>query len=779
MNKFRSLEKIVILILFFFVIQNFNVSSSADELFQIQAKNVKYQNKKNTIIAEGNAEASNSLDKKLFADKITYKKKEGIIIAIGNAKFSSKNSIITADQFEYNANSKIVVADNNVILEDKKGNKFFFNKLNYNNKTQKGKADYIKSILIDGSYSESSEGIIDNKNQIYLLKDTNYTTCINKFDKQGKFCPSWSLKSKQLIHDKKNRRIKHKNVLLNVKNFPILYSPYLSHPDPDVKRQSGFLVPTIKTISNLGRTIKTPYFIALSPDKDLTITPIFYFDEENLLNASYRQAFKKGLLEVETSFTKGYRRTNKLGRTKGSRNYFFAEYNEQKENLFFKNNELNFKIQRISQQNYVKVNKLQTKLFKEDIRTLENTFRFQSYDSNKRLDIKTGFFENLDIDDTSKYTYYFPDGVFSLYSNKNKLFKFNLNSHFQGKKFEKKQKQGKIKNDFNIKGNQYINKNLGFASSLNLSLYNKNIYNDNVPGISNNLNINNNFSIALDNQWPLAKLEKNSYKTFVPRIFLKYTSGNMQNAKGQSKTLEYSDIFSMNRTNNTDTVETGASLGYGFDYFSSKNKINSIEKIYSSKIGFGQILRKKREDALPTISSLNNKSSDFVGYVGASLFGNKIDNFKSIENDKIQFLKNFNQNQISVNYKFNIENDFSEIIRNTLNLRGYYNNFYSSIALNQKSNHIGDEKFGTINLKKILSQNYYFNIESKKNLKTNASEYNRFSINFENDCILTSLTYSKDFYNDKDITNSKTLIFGITIKPFSDSLGPDLTEFIN
>ena len=54
-----------------------------------------------------------------------------------------------------------------------------------------------------------------------------------------------------------------------------------------------------------------------------------------------------------------------------------------------------------------------------------------------------------------------------------------------------------------------------------------------------------------------------------------------------------------------------------------------------------------------------------------------------------------------------------------------------------------------------------------------------FSFNFENDCIISSLTYSRDFYSDKDLKNTKTLIFGITIKPFADSLGPDLTEFIN
>ena len=75
------------------------------------------------------------------------------------------------------------------------------------------------------------------------------------------------------------------------------------------------------------------------------------------------------------------------------------------------------------------------------------------------MDLKTGIYENLDIDDSSKYTYFFPDGVFSINSRKNKLFNFNFNSYFQGKKFEKNQKQLKIKNNILLTGQKRIFKN--------------------------------------------------------------------------------------------------------------------------------------------------------------------------------------------------------------------------------------------------------------------------------------------------------------------------------
>ena len=91
---------------------------------------------------------------------------------------------------------------------------------------------------------------------------------------------------------------------------------------------------------------------------------------------------------------------------------------------------------------------------------MENVFRIQSYDENKRLDQKTGIYENLDVNDSSKYTYFFPDGIFSINSKQNSLYNLNFNSYFQGKKFEKTQKQLKVKNNLSLSGQQYVLKKL-------------------------------------------------------------------------------------------------------------------------------------------------------------------------------------------------------------------------------------------------------------------------------------------------------------------------------
>lgn len=776
MNKFviKLFKKLSL-----FFLLNLIFSGAFANEFEIKAEKVNYRNIENKIIAEGNASAKSQDGKKIFANKIIYLKNKGLIQTFGNSKFTDNNKTLTANEFSYNINSKIINAIGNVVFIDQDKNKFFFKSFTYNEIEEKGDGNDIIAKTSDGSYLQSKSGKLNNKKKLVELNNGEFTSCSKIKNDKGEFCPSWSLKSKKIIHDKNKKTITHKHAFFKLKKLPILYTPYISHPDPSVKRRSGFLPPVIKTIESLGRTIKTPYFIEISKDKDLTFTPIYYFDENHIYNSSYRQAFKNGFLNIETSYTKGYKRTEQQGRTEGSRNYFFADYTGQKKNVIFKNNNINLKIQRVSQENYLKVNKLNTKLFKEDIRTLENILRIQSYDENKRLDLKTGIYENLDIDDSSKYTYFFPDGIFSINSRKSKLFNLNFNSYFQGKKFEKNQKQLKIKNNILLSGQQRIFKNTGVGSSLNFSLFNKNIYNDDVAGLEDDLNINNNFTIASDNKLPLVKITKNSYQSITPRIFLKYTTGKMQNARSQDKILDYSDVFAINRTNDTDAIETGSSAGYGIEYMLSKNKINSTDRLYSSKLSFGQVLRNKREDSLPIKSSLNNKTSDFVGNFNLSVFGERIKKYEENNDNKLTFLNNFNQNMLSINYKYNLNNDFSNTFRNNLTFTGVYNGFSANLVFDEKTKHIGNEKYGTLELGKVFSKNYYFKFQNKRNLMTDSTEYNRFSFNFENDCIISSLTYSRDFYSDKDLKNTKTLIFGITIKPFADSLGPDLTEFIN
>ena len=760
--------------------------SFAQDIYEITAKNVTYNDNKNTVVAEGDAVAVNSSGKKVSSDKILYYKNQNIIETFGSSKFEDEKIILTANNFKYDIEIKTIEAIENVVLVDEGKNKYLFSFFKYLENEERGFGENMKAYLNDGSYLESETGQTNNKTEITKLNQAKYTTCSNIIDKNNQFCPTWSIKSNSTTHNKKEKKIIHRNAFLRIKNIPILYSPYLSHPDPSVKRQSGFLPPLIKTISDIGKTIKTPYFWAISDDKDITFTPIYSFEEKNSILTSYRQAFKNSFLNIESGYSGGYKKIDQPGRTNGSRNYLFLDYKKVKKNLLFSNNEINLKLQRISQENFTRVNKINTELFKEDLRNLENSIKINSYDSNKRLELRAGIFENLDTKDSSKYTYYLPDGIFSYNVNNFKNLNLNFNSYFLGSKFSKDEKQLKIRNLLSIDSKPLINNNTGISTSLKSSIYNKNIYNDNVSNSKDNENIDNYMTVAVDTSLPLGKFDKENYKTLTPRAFIKYTTGNQLDASQNSKIFNFSDVFSLNRTNDLDLPETGFSIGHGLDYsFVSKEKTdNKINKKmnyvpkFKSSMGIGQVLRTNKSEKMPNTSSLDNKSSDFAGYFKLTNFGETKD-LPLKNTEKISFINDFHRNGLSIDYDFNLSNDLEQFNRNNLEISGTLNKLNFSSNFDEKNNNIGNDRSASVKLMGMLNNNYYIELDGKRNLKSDSSEYQNLSLNFEDDCLNAALTLSKQYYNDQDISNSKTLIFSIIIKPFSDDFAPDLSNFIN
>jgi len=772
------MTKTKIIILIFFLLSFISNKSLTLEIDQLEIESKEIITKKNNTIIEasGDALVKDNFGRKITGDKIIYFRDKSKVEAIGKAKFSSDDITLEAKKLIYNIKQKKIEAEKKVKLIDKDKNQFFFDNLVYLENRNKFSGKNIISKFDDGSYLKSKKGYLDKNKDTSTLENVNYTTCSKIKNKNGEFCPSWSLNSKKTVHDKKKQILKHYNAVLKIKNIPILYTPYISHPDPKVKRKSGFLPPVIKSTSNIGRTLKIPYFWAISQDKDITISPVIHKDQHQMVNTSYRQATDNGFLNIETSYTKGYKKFTNLNRTKGSRSYLFLDFENNKKNILDKN-KINFKIQRISQKNYLKSNKLNTKFFKEDIFNLENTIKLSKYNEKKRFEIKTGVLENLNLDDNQKYSYLFPDGVISKRFNKIKNINSNFSSYFQGKKFLNNQKQGKITNVISANTDKIINKKFGLATNLGMSLLNTNLYNENVATEKNYENIDAFATLAANNSIPFTKISKYNYHILTPRLLIKKTTGKTK-SQDYNKILNYSDVFSINRSNKLDAPETGSSLGYGIDYNYNKYVNENLNEYKNFKIGLGQILKNKKNENMPKQSSLDKKNSDIVGFVNFNNFGAD-NNYENDQKEKFAFINYFKQNKIGFNYQYNLDNNFDKIFRNNLSIYGSYKKFYTSLSFDERNKHIGSERSGNISIKKLLDKNYFFSFENKKNLINNTSEYNKFSLSYENDCITYSLSYSKEFYKNEDVADSKVLKFNILIKPFSENFDQDLTDFIN
>lgn len=140
--------------------------------------------------------------------------------------------------------------------------------------------------------------------------------------------PLWEIRARQVVHNADTRQIEFRDAQFRVMGVPVAYAPRLRMPEPGVKRMSGFLRPSFRTTSGLGPGIKLPYFFALGPSKDLTVTPYIAASRTRTLELRYRQAFDWGKMEWSGALSR-----DDIIKSK-TRGYLFADLEAQLPDAF-------------------------------------------------------------------------------------------------------------------------------------------------------------------------------------------------------------------------------------------------------------------------------------------------------------------------------------------------------------------------------------------------------------------------------------------------------------
>ena len=235
--------------------------------------------------------------------------------------------------------------------------------------------------------------IINDTNTATITKGI-FTTC-----KRRDNCPPWQLSAEKIEHDKKNKVINYKNALLSVYDLPVMYFPKFFHPDPTVKRQSGFLIPSVNNLNNSSNYLNTPYFLAISKNKDATFSPRFYSDDKILLQTEYRQANQKSNHIVDLSF---------FGeKNKSSKNHIFYEFDKNLKFSKFEDSKFDLKIQKTSNDTYLKKNKIETEII-TDQDILENSLKLNLYSNDISINVESTIYENLNKNSSDRYEFILP-----------------------------------------------------------------------------------------------------------------------------------------------------------------------------------------------------------------------------------------------------------------------------------------------------------------------------------------------------------------------------------
>lgn len=113
--------------------------------------------------------------------------------------------------------------------------------------------------------------------------------------------PPWSFKSAS-TEVKENGYAVLKHATFNIKDVPILYTPYFIVPVKNT-RQTGFLFPEFSHSSNSGFGFNLPFFVNISDSTDVTLFPEYYQKRGFMPGIEFRYA--SGVTDMGT-FTANY-----------------------------------------------------------------------------------------------------------------------------------------------------------------------------------------------------------------------------------------------------------------------------------------------------------------------------------------------------------------------------------------------------------------------------------------------------------------------------------------
>ncbi|OJW47941.1 MAG: hypothetical protein BGO67_08710 [Alphaproteobacteria bacterium 41-28] len=236
-----------------------------------------------------------------YADGQTYDRELGILILKGNVEFEHEGSVLEADYVTYNENTDIVTASGNVRLRQADGDINFAEYVELTGDMKKGIVLQLRTLMEDNSKIAALEG--RKFEDCEELDQVVYTPCEFCGDKP----PTWQINARRAVKDDVNKNIYFTDAQMRILDFPVLYTPYATQP---LERRSGFLIPQPNYNSTLGASLEVPYYLALSKDIDMTLSPTFFTQKNPLFEGQYRQAFGNGVLKLDGGIT-DYKKSHK------------------------------------------------------------------------------------------------------------------------------------------------------------------------------------------------------------------------------------------------------------------------------------------------------------------------------------------------------------------------------------------------------------------------------------------------------------------------------------
>ena len=684
--------------------------------YLIEGSNITFDKNLNLIISNNKTLITDLYENKFYMHTFSYSIIDKILIA-GNVEITDIDKNVYEVQ-----NIRFNLKTNEIIGKDLS--------LNFNNEN-----------INSGKNEPRLRGnaIFYNKNSTKISKGV-FTTC-----KKEDNCPPWTLSAEKIEHNKIKKTINYKNALLKIYDVPVFYFPKFFHPDPTVKRRSGFLMPSFSQSNNFGNYISIPYFNTISKSSDLTFSPRFYNDGKSIYQGEYRKYRNNSKHELDFSIK------NKSSlifdnNEKNSSTHFFSKsiLDIDLDDTF--DAELSLVVQQTSDDDYLKNYNLKSPLITSN-NNLNSKINFDLYSDDLKAEFTMEAYENLSLLDSDRYEYIYP----SINVVKNfgdfEYGDLNLSSSIINKEYQTNIKESTIINDLSYKSYNKI-RSIGLLSSYELLIKNFNSSSTNSKKYSNKNSSSMVGIVNYEAKYPFKKNTPKYSSTLTPLISARYSPNNTKNKSQDDRIMNFDNIFSINRLSQSDSVEGGQSITVGTEYNLYNN---GFDKEYFSA-NLATAFRDTQNKNLPINSTLGNKNSDIFG--GLSFSGNKF---------------------MNIDYGFSLDNDLKTINFNQIKSTLSFYNFVSKFDFLEKKG-IGSESYIANDTKLTVNQNSSIGFRTRKNKEKNLTEYYNLLYEYQNDCLIAGIEFKKNYYSDNSLKPEKIIFFSITIMPLGKINTPGINQ---
>ena len=503
-----------------------------DNQYFIESNNVLFDRNKNSLSSETQTNMQDDLNNKIDVQKFIIFLNENKFIGDDANMIDVELNTYKLKNLYYDFNTKKIYGKDISINQD---NKFLSSKSHL----PRSKS---RSLILEG----------DN----LFLNKTVYTNC-----KKRDGCPPWLIEAEEVNHNQKTKRINYKNATLKFYDVPVLYFPKFFHPDPTVKRQSGFLTPNF-SVENSNSFLNLPYYVAISNNSDFTFSPRLYENTKNLYQGEYRHVTKNSehILDMSIKNDSPF-----ILKSNSSNTHLFYESSINTKFDLFEYSKFDIKLQTVSDEKYLKSYNLKSPIIGSQS-SLNSTFNFSGYNNDLEFSISSEVYEDLTkVNESDRYEYIFPnfDATKELKSNLNGLLELNFIGY--NKLYDTNVSEKILVNNLTYKS---LNKmsGLGLISNYEFNIKNFNADSKNSKKYKNTSENNIQGIFQFNSKIPMKKDGINFNSLMTPLFVAKFNPYQNKNLSENKRIVDYSNIYSLNRLSSNEILEGGESVTIGNEF---------------------------------------------------------------------------------------------------------------------------------------------------------------------------------------------------------------------